>query len=325
MPRRQEKVPKKLHLQIATAGAMLLISSCFAQEKTARGLILPPLHEAQTLGPGDQIQLSVLHAEELSNKPIRIDSDGFIMLPGLGTVKAGGRTTRQVADEVRRLLSTTIRDPQVAVDIVELHSRPVSVLGAVKTPGVYQIVGQKRLLEVIALAGGLDQEAGDLIKISRPAAGAVGTAQKFSVLEVHVTDLMEGRRPESNLIVHADDVVTVPRAKLVYVIGQVHKPGGFVLREQQDMSVLKALAMAEGVLPTAAVSNARILREVEPHGQRQEITVNLKGIMAGKVPDSALLPEDVLLVPTSAAKTVGERILEMGAQMATGIVIWRQY
>jgi protein involved in polysaccharide export with SLBB domain len=91
------------------------------------------------------------------------------------------------------------------------------------------------------------------------------------------------------------------------------------------MSVLKALALAEGVLPTAAVNNARILREVEPHGQRQEITVDIKSIVAGKAPDRALLPDDVLLIPTSVAKTIAARMLEAGVQMATGLVIWRQY
>lgn len=302
-----------------------MATGCLGQDRSARALIVPPVVEPQTLGPGDQIQIAALHVDEFGARPIRVDSDGFIMLPGLGGLKVGGLTTQQVANQVRELLSKTVRDPQVAVDIVELHSQPVSVLGSVKTPGVYQIVGQKRLLEVIALAGGLDQEAGDDIKISRAQPAEVGEPQKFTVTDVHVTDLMEGRRPESNLVIHAADVITIPRAKLVYVIGQVHKPGGFVLREQQDMSVLKALALAEGVLPTAAVNNARILREVEPHGQRQEIIVDIKSIVAGKAPDRALLPDDVLLIPTSVAKTVAARMLEAGVQMATGLVIWRQY
>jgi polysaccharide export outer membrane protein len=304
---------------------MCLVSACVGQAKSERSLILPSAVEPQTLGQGDQIQISALHAEELGTRPIRVDSSGFIMLPGLGSIKVGGLTTDQVAAEVRQLLSKTIRDPEVAVDIVELRSRPVSVLGAVKTPGVYQMTGQKRLLEVIALAGGFDQDAGDVVKISRARPGKPGEAQKFDVIDVHVTDLMEGRRPETNVVIHSDDVVTVPRAKLVYVIGQVRKPGGFVLREQNDMSVLKALSLAEGMLPTAASSNARVLREIEPHGKRQEIAIDVKGILAGKAPDQPLLPEDVLLVPTSAAKTVGVRLLEMGAQMATGLVIWRSY
>jgi polysaccharide export outer membrane protein len=302
-----------------------MAANIHGQDKPQPALIVPPAFEPQTLGPGDQVQVSALHVEELGNRPVRVDSDGFIMLPGLGSIKVGGLTAEQVAKVVRQLLSKTIRDPQVAVDIVELHSQPVSVLGAVKTPGVYQIVGQKRLLEVVALAGGLDQEAGDIIKVSRAQPSEPGHPEKFNVIEAHVTDLMEGRRPELNFAIHSEDVITVARAKLVYVIGQVRKPGGFVLREQHDMSVLKALSLAEGLLPAAAIGNARILREIEPHSQRQEINVDLKGVIAGRVPDRALLPDDVLLIPTSAAKTVAQRVLEVGLQMATGIVIWRQY
>jgi polysaccharide export outer membrane protein len=316
---------KPTRVSVLVVIAMWMVSACVGQAKPDRTLILPPSVEPQTLGPGDQIQISALHAEELGTRPIRVDSSGFIMLPGLGSIKVSGLATDQVAAEVRTLLSKTIRDPEVAVDIVELHSRPVSVLGAVKTPGVYQMTGQKRLLEVIAQAGGFDQEAGDVVKISRAQPGHPGDTQKFDVIDVHVTDLMEGRRPETNILIHTDDIVTVPRAKLVYVIGQVRKPGGFVLREQADMSVLKALSLAEGMLPTAATGNARVLREIEPHGKRQEIMIDVKAILAGKAADQSLLPEDVLLIPTSAAKTVAARLLEMGAQTATGLVIWRSY
>lgn len=294
---------------------------CAAQSQSSHALIVPPAPEVQTLGPGDQIQVRALHAEELGEKPVRVDSEGFIMLTGLGQIHAGGLTTERVAEDIRQRLLKTIKDPQVSVDIVELHSQPVSVLGAVRTPGVYQIVGQKRLLEVISMAGGFDPESGDLVKITRPSAEKDG----FKVLDVRISDLMEGRRPEMNLVLHSGDVVTVPRGKMVYVIGQVHRAGGFILREQQDMSVLKAVAMAEGVLPTASLGNARILRQVEPHAQRQEIFVDVKGILAGKLPDQALLAEDVLLIPTSTAKTVANRLFEAGIQMGTGMAIWRAY
>jgi polysaccharide biosynthesis/export protein len=299
---------------------------CAAQDKPARSLIIPPIAEPQTLGPGDQIQVRALHAEELGDRPIRIDSEGYIMLPGLGRILAGGLTTTQLAADVKQLLSKTVRDPRVAIDIVELRSQPVSVLGSVRLPGVYQMSGQKRLLEVISQAGGLDLEAGDLAKITRgQATSAAGEAEKFQVLEVRLSDLMEGRRPEMNLVIHSGDVVTIPRAKLVYVIGQVRKPGGFVLRDPREMSVLKALSMAEGLMPNAALGNARILRQTEPHAQRKEIFVDVKAILAGKSADQELLPDDVLLVPTSTAKTVAMRLLETGIQMGTGLVIWRAY
>ncbi len=307
----------------------LLISACcgqcYGQDKQVRTLIYPPAVEAQTLGPGDQIQVKALHAPELGDKPVRVDSEGFIMLTGLGRIKAGARTTEQLAIDLRERLSKVIRDPEVAIDIVELHSQPVSVLGAVKTPGVYQIVGKKRLTEVLALAGGLDAEAGDRIEITRALIGdEPGQPERFSVVEVSVGELMGGRW-EKNLVMHSEDVVTVPRAKLVYVIGQVRKSGGFVLRERQDMSVLQALALAEGLLPTAGSANAKILRQEEPLGPRKEIAVNIKSVLAGKAADQPLLPNDVLFIPNSIAKSVALRSLEMAIQMGTGLVVWRQF
>ncbi len=305
--------------------AFLVTVSCLGQDKPERSLIYPPAPEPQTLGPGDQIQVKALHAPELGERPVRVDSEGFIMLTGLGRIRAGTRTTEQLANDVRERLSKVIRDPEVSIDIVELHSQPVSVLGAVKTPGVYQIVGKKRLTEVLALAGGLDPEAGGRIQITRSLGdGEPGQAEKFTVVEIRVDELMGGRW-EKNLVMHSEDVITVPRAKLVYVIGQVRKSGGFVLRERQDMSVLQALSLAEGLLPTAGAANAKILRQDEPLGPRKEISVNIKSVLAGKSPDQPLLPDDVLFIPNSVAKAVALRSLEAVIQMGTGLVVWRQF
>jgi polysaccharide biosynthesis/export protein len=303
-----------------------MLAGAQGQDAPSRTLITAAAPEPQTLGPGDRIQVKALHADELGNNPVQVDSEGYIMLPGLGRVRAGGLTTERLASDIRQRLVLTVRDPEVAIDLVELHSRPVSVLGAVKTPGVYQLVGQKRLLEILSLAGGLEQDAGDNIRITRAQSYEPEKQPgSFKVWEVRVSDLMEGGRPELNLVVHADDVITVPRARLVYVIGQVRKAGGFVLREQQSMSVLKALSLAEGLLPAAAVSNARILRQVELNSRRREIPVNIKAILAGKVPDQPLLPDDVLFVPNNLAKTVALRTLDTAVQMGTGLVIWRQH
>lgn len=292
----------------------------------ARALIVPPSAEPQTLGPGDQIVIRALHVEEISDHPIRVDASGGIMLAGIGLIHAGGRTTEEVASEIREKLSALVRNPEVSVNLVELHSQPVSVIGAVKTPGVYQIVGQKRVLEILSMAGGLDPDAGDNIRVTR-AEGGDGTlnpANSFKVVDLRLSELMEGHRPEFNMVVHANDVITVPRAKLVYVIGQVHRSGGFVLKDRQSMSVLQALSLAEGVLANAGVGRARILRAGEPQGPRQEIPVNIKAILAGKANDLALMPDDVLFIPSSAAKTAALRGAEAALQMGTGIVIWRR-
>jgi len=119
------------------------------------------------------------------------------------------------------------------------------------------------------------------------------------------------------------DVVTVPRAKMVYVIGEVKKQGGFVLRETQHISVLQALAMAEGMTKTAGGKNAKVLRPTGDGDHREELPVNVPGILAGKTPDARLEPGDILFVPNSAAKSATFRTIEAAIQMATGLVIWR--
>jgi len=300
---------------------------CLAEDKPPRIPENSFSSEAQTLGPGDQIQIKALHAEDLGDRPVRVDSEGFIMLPGLGRIRVGGLTTEQLSNNIRDRLAMTVRDPQVAIDLVEQHSQSVSVLGDVKNPGVYQIVGKKRVLDMLSLAGGLDPDAGDVVKITRaatPVAGA-SSSEEFDVTEIRVAQLMEGIRPETNQVVQAGDVITVPRAKLIYVLGEVKKAGGFVLKDTQNMSIIQALALAEGTQPNANTANTRILRRVEPQSPRKEIIVNLKTILAAKDVDQLLQPDDILYVPTSAMKAIGMRAIEAMVQAGTGVAIWRQY
>ena len=135
---------------------------------------------------------------------------------------------------------------------------------------------------------------------------------------------MEAQDPTGNLTVCANDIVVVPRARLVYVIGEVHKPGGFVLRDKETLSILEALSMSEGMTRTAGPKNARILRAQAGETQRLEIPVNLAQILAGKAEDVKLRPDDILFVPDSKPKTAALRGVEAAVQMATGVIIWHR-
>jgi polysaccharide export outer membrane protein len=134
---------------------------------------------------------------------------------------------------------------------------------------------------------------------------------------------MDGRHIASTLEIQPHDVITVPRARLVYAIGEVKKPGGFVLREKQSVSVLQVLALAEGLSRTAGAGSARVLRPNPAGGPREEIPVNLNQLMAGKCADVALQPDDILFVPNSMAKSGLMRAMEAAIQMGTGMAIWR--
>jgi polysaccharide biosynthesis/export protein len=282
------------------------------------------------LGSGDVIAIHALHVPEIGKEPIRIGENGTLELPMIGSIKAVGGTPLQLAVEIRTRLDAFVREPEVSVDLIEVKSRPISVMGAVKSPGVYQLNAPKRLLEVLAGAGGVDETAGSVININRPrgagpiaVSGAIESSDYFSA-QISLPELVEGRHPESNILVKPHDVITVPRAKLVYVIGEVRKSGGFVLRERENMSVLQAISLAEGLTATAGSKHARILRPGAEGGPKTEVTVDVRSILAGKSPDVALLPNDILFVPNSAAKNATLRGIESVIQMGTGMVIWRR-
>jgi polysaccharide export outer membrane protein len=307
------------------------------------------------LGPNDEVIVRVLDAEEIPELPARLDSRGNLNLPLAGRVAAAGLTVEELQDELTVRLGRFLHQPQVTVTLVQVRSQPVSVLGAVNKPGVQQIEGALTLVELLSLAGGLRADAGHTIKITRraefgavPLAGArADPSGRFSVAEVNVKEVIEARRPEDNVVIRPHDVVSVPRAAMVYVIGEVEKSGGFVLEERQSVSVLQALSLSGGLTDVAAVEHARILRGGPGSGSvggenagsvggentasgggagsggRVEIAVDLKAIMAGKSPDVALEREDILFVPRSAKRAAGQALKKAAVGTLTGIAIWR--
>jgi len=284
-----------------------------------------------TLGPNDEISFWGIDAEEIVNKRFRIDPDGEVSLPMVGRLQAAGLTIRQFEEVLNKQLSAYIREPHIVVTIAEFRSQPVTVVGAVKSPGTYQLQGRKTVVEMISLAGGFREDAGNTIKITRelewgkiPLSDAsIDPGHKFSVAEIRIKEILEARNPQENILMMPHDVVTVPRGELIYVIGDVKKAGGFILTERSNMSVLQALSMAEGLGNTANTSHSKILRLESGQEQRTEIALNLKKILDGTSNDVPLQAGDILFVPGSAAKKVGVRTVEAMVQIGTGVAIWR--
>jgi polysaccharide export outer membrane protein len=283
------------------------------------------------LGPDDLLEIAATEAD-LGTKPVRVDMSGYIRLPQIGRIRAAGLSPEQLGAEIVTRLKPLIREPEVTISIVEYRSQPVSVIGSVKNPGIHQLQGRKSLIEVLSLAGGLDANAGGAIKITRrlewgriPLPNAHDDAGgQFSIGEVRVKGILDARAPDDNIRILPFDVISVPRAEMVYVTGQVQKAGGFVLNERENITVLKALSLAGGLDRTASPQHARILRAVANAGDRQEIAVNLGPLLEGRDPDISMQPEDILFVPSSAPKKVALRALEAAIQLGTGIVIWRR-
>ena len=327
----------------------------FNQRLEKSSLTLPELNVDEShIGPDDLLEIAVFEAPEL-NRSLRVSANGEISLDLLGPVRAGGLTPRQLESVLQELLRRRyMKDPHVGVFIRELQSHPVSVVGAVRKPGVFQIRGTKTVLELLSMAEGLAEDAGDTVLVMRGAnftpndrdfgqemqsrgivvapkgnAGLAGgpprlLKQENEIVEVNLKRLLESVDPALNIPVHPGDIVKVTRAGIVYVVGEVKKPGGFVLKSNENISVLQALALAEGLTRTSSKSQARIIRTDQSSDKRIEIPVDLAKILAGKAPDTLLQPKDIIFVPDSAAKSAFYRGAEALLSTATGVAIYRR-
>ena len=284
-----------------------------------------PARSSYRLGADDQIILRVSNAPDLSEKPLRIDAEGYIKLPMIGRVQAAGMTTEQLEGELIKRLKVYLEQPEVAVSVAEFHSQPVSVIGAVGSPGVQQLQGRKTLVEVLSLAGGLRPDAAPNAKVTRrlewgriplPGAKDDPTGQ-FSIAEVDLKSLIGAKNPEQNIPILPQDVISVPRADIVYILGEVTKAGALPLDAGDTISVLEALSTAGGTLRTASPGSAKILRTVAGSKKRAELPVDIKKIQAGKTEDVALMAGDILFVPGSNAKRASVRAAEAALQVGT--------
>jgi polysaccharide export outer membrane protein len=282
------------------------------------------------LGPEDLITVRVFAADDIPDKPAQIDNNGSVTLPMIGSVHAAGLTVEQFQANLVIAYKKYFKDPQVTVQVNEFHSQPVSVAGNVTTPGVVQLKGNRNLMEVIGQAGGLRADAGDTVLITRnlsegpiPVQGAfTDSTGKYSIAHINIRSVMSGKDPEGNIMIKPHDVITVNRARMVYVLGNVTRPGGYVMSENETMSVTQAVALAGGWDKTAALSSARILR-ADGGAQREQIPLNVKKIMENKSPDLELRPDDIVYVPNSLGKQMGARGLEAAIGLGTGVLIWR--
>jgi polysaccharide biosynthesis/export protein len=281
------------------------------------------------LGPGDQIVIRALDVDEIDGKTAGVDLGGYLDIPLLGKFKAAGLTVANLEADLSKQFGKYVREPRISVTVSEYRSQPVSVLGAVNSPGVINLTGPSTLMQVLSRAGGLRADAGNTIKITRRGRGTIplpssksDSAGRFTTAEVGVRNLLEAKNPEDNIVIEPRDSISVPRGDLVYVVGGVNRAGGFVLNERESMTVLQAVSMAEGLDKTSAPKSAKIIRGGT--STRAEIPVDLSKILSGKAPDIPLLANDILFVPNSRAKSAAFRGLEAAIQLGTGVVVYRR-
>jgi polysaccharide biosynthesis/export protein len=268
-----------------------------------------------TIGSGDLLEISVYDLPDLS-QVVRISNSGNVSLALLGAVHLAGLSP----DKAETLIEEKLRDgrfvknPHVSVFVKEYNSQGISVMGEVNKPGVYPLLGPRRLYDVIAVSGGMTAKAGSVVTITRRDRPEEPITVAFSV--------DPAKSQGSNVAIFPGDTVVVSKAGMVYVVGDVALPGGFVMENRENVSVLQAVALARGANHTASVNRAKIIRQ-GPNGL-QEIPISLDKILAGKAPDVTLQNNDIVFVPTSAAKSVARRSLESIVQVATGVAIYRR-
>ncbi len=295
------------------------------------------------LGAEDVIEVAVFEAPELG-AVARLSTTGTITLPLLGPVTASGLTPRQFELALEELLRQRgyMHDPHVTVSVREVRSHGVSVIGAVQKPGVYQLQGSKSLIEVLSLASGLAEDAGDTVLVARgeglpgsfppTATGeaptgkenvAPGEPERAGALSIDLRQLLYSGDAALNVPIFPGDIVKVSQAGIVYVVGDVKKPGGFRLKNNESITVLQAIALAEGMSRTAAQTRALIIR-TDARGQRHELPLNLAQVFRGRSPDPLLQPKDIVFVPSSTGKTAAYRGVESVLQIVTGVIIFRR-
>ncbi len=284
------------------------------------------------LGPGDQVVVHVADMDDLPQTPLRIDPGGSIDLPMVGRVQASGLTMDQLRAELTSRLTKYIHTPDVTINLSATESRPVSVVGEVTNPGVHQLLGTTRLLDVLSFSGGLKTDAGPDVLVTRKGAwghidradATVDSATGDSTASIPLDNLMKLKTPEDNIVVHPGDVVSVPRGELIYVLGDVRKAGGFILSEHRTMPLLQALTMAEGLAPDSSASHARILRPSPGgDGPPKEINVDVTKIEKGQTSDVPLYANDVLYIPHSGIKATSRRAMEAAIGITSGLAIYR--
>ena len=269
--------------------------------------------EKLRIGPGDLIDVSVYGVSDF-HQEARVNESGDVSLPLVGAVRVGGSTVQGAQDTIAKSLmdGRYFRDPHVTVVIKDFASQGVSVLGEVTRPGIYPMVGTKRLYDLISQAGGFTPKAGKLVTITH-------RDDPGNPVNVIMTQ-DPAKSLETNVEVYPGDTIAVSKAGIVYVVGDVQRPGGFVMENNEHMTVLQAVALAQGTNRTASLGSARILRRT-PSGP-SEVKIPLKEIMAAKASDMDLMPEDILFIPGSAAKRAFTRGVESVFQVATSMAIY---
>jgi len=284
------------------------------------------------IGSGDLLGIEVFDVPELS-RDVRVNETGYISLPLMPTkIHASGLNPIQLQDKLAELLQTNglVSTAQVTVSVKEQHSEPITVIGAVRNPMVIQAMRQTTLLQALSQAGGVADDAGTTVIVTRPTpnpsaatdlvADPSTTSTASQTYTISLADVLESANANFNIPLVGGDVVSVPRAGIIYVVGAVTRPGGFLMQNDLDrMTMLKMLSLAGGATSTAKLKNAVILRKNLTTGNRDQVPVDMAKILHMKSQDIPMQPNDILFVPDSNGLKALHRAGDVAVALTSGL------
>jgi polysaccharide export outer membrane protein len=301
----------RMLLGLVALSLVLPLTVSAQSDTTPQAAAIPGSAHALRVSSGDLLDLGVFDTPELSGK-LRVNEAGDITLPVAGAVRVSGMTSEEAAVAVEGKLRSAdiLKDPHVSIFISEYATQGVTVTGEVKTPGIYPLLGSHGLSDMIAAAGGLNQGASRVVTVthkSDPEHPEIFTLDNRPGSIAAKVDIQPG------------DTIGVAKAGVAYVVGEVARPGGFLVESNDRLSVLQVIALAGGATHMAAQDKARLIRKT-PTG-REELKVPLKAILNGKVVDIPLEDGDILFVPSSKGKIFAYRGVDTAIGLTTGLAV----
>jgi len=279
------------------------------------GLASAPATPARTarIAGGDLLSFSVYGIPDMT-QDVRVGNAGDVYLPLIGYVQLAGLTLDQAQTVIENRLreGEFVKSPHVTLYLKDFVNQSAIVTGEVNHPGVYPIMGSQRLLEVLASAGGLTQRAGKTVTITH-------RDHPDEPVKVDLPNDL-AKSPKDNIEILPGDTLLVNRAGLVYVVGEVQRPSGLVMDNNEKLTVMQAIALVGGPTAVASMNSARLIRTT-PTG-RQEVHLKLSSMLAAKQPDFNLQPEDIIFVPSSFGKKAAKRGAESAISITQALAIY---
>jgi polysaccharide export outer membrane protein len=311
----------KLFACVLWASSMISAST-WAQQASSQGQIAPSSPESLqapkiSIGPGDLLDIEVFDTPELSGTS-RVNQSGEVNLSVVGTIHLAGLNASEASHRVEEELRARglMIDPHVTVSISEYASQGATLMGEIRSPGIYPTLGSRKLLDMLALAGGPTPLAGKTATV-------IHRDDPTHPIDVALATNAKSLADQQNPVIFPGDTVVIAKAGLIYILGDVGKPGGFLIDNNEHLSLMQALTLAGGYTKTSATHETRLIRHV-PEG-REEIKLDLKKIAYGKEADLKVMDGDILFIPSSLIKTLGYRGLEAAIVAAQQAAVYAAY